>query len=93
MRLQRFCEGGGLPEPGSPRLFQLSFQVIDLVAEPFLLALKLVTLPSQRLALAFRVVGTLAPVDLYRSAIRIAWLRRFWHAAVMPEFCERYKTR
>ena len=67
--------------------------MIDLVAESFLLALKLVTLPSQRLALAFRVLGTFAPVDLSRSAIRIAWLRRLRHAAVMPEFAEQYKTR
>jgi hypothetical protein len=93
IRLQRFGERGGLPEPGAPRLFQLSFQVIDLVAESFLLAPKLVTLPSQRLALAFRVFGTLTPVDLCRSAIRIAWLRRLRHAAVMPEFAEQYKTR
>ena len=74
--------------------------MIDLLAEPFLLALELIMLPSQRLALpsqclalAFRVFGTLAPVDLCRSAIRIAWLRRLRHAAVMPEFAERYKTR
>jgi hypothetical protein len=93
MRLQRFGEGGGLPEPGAPCRVQLSFQVVDLVAEPFLLALKLVALPSQRLALAFRVFGTLAPVDLGRSAIRIAWLRRLRHAAVMPEFAAQYKTR
>jgi hypothetical protein len=93
MRLQRFGERGRLPEPGSPRLCQLSFQVIDLVAEPFLLSLQLVTLPSQRLALAFRVLGTLAPVDRCRSAIRIAWWARLPHAAVMPEFGDRYKTR
>jgi hypothetical protein len=91
--LQRFRERRGLPEPGSPRLVELSFQVIDLVAEPVLLALKLVPLPSQRLALAFRVFGALPPVDLCRSAIRIAWLRRLRHAAVMPEFAEQYKTR
>jgi hypothetical protein len=98
--LQRFRERRRLPKPGSPRLVELSFQVIDLVAEPFLLPLQLVTLPSQRLvlssqrlALAFRVFGSLAPVDLCRSAIRIAWFRRPRHAAVMPEFAERYKTR
>jgi hypothetical protein len=93
MRLQRFGERGGLPEPGSPRLFQLSFQAIDLVAEPFLLALQLVTLSSQRLPVALRVFGTLAPVDPYRSAIRIAWFGRLRHAAVMPEFGDWYKTR
>jgi len=93
MRLQRFGERGGLPEPRTSRRVQLSFQVIDLVAESFLLALQLVTLPSQRLALAFRVFGPLAPVDLRRSAIRIAWLRRLRHATVMPEFGDRYKTR
>ena len=77
---------------------ELSFQMIDLVAEPFLFALELVTLPSQRLALstqrlalAFRVFGTLAPVELCRSAIRLARLRRLRHAAVMPEFADRYK--
>jgi hypothetical protein len=93
MRLQWFGERGGLPEPGSPRLFQFSFQVIDLVPESFLLALQLVTLPSQRLPLAFRVFGTLAPVDLGRSAIRFARFGRLRHAAVMPEFGVRYKTR
>jgi hypothetical protein len=93
MRLQRFGERGGLPEPSSPRLVQLPFQVIDLVAEPFLFVLKPVTLPSQCLALAFRVFGTLSPVNLCRSSIRIAWRRRLRHAAVMPEFGDRYKTR
>jgi hypothetical protein len=104
---QRFRERRRLPEPGSPRLVELSFQVIDLVAEPFVLALQLVTLPMQRLALptqglaltsqhlalAFCVFGTFAPVDLCRAAIRLAWLRRLRHAAVMPEFAEQYKTR
>src|SRR5579862_7843235 len=69
MRGQRLGERGGLPEPGAPRLVQLSFQVIDLAAKPFLLALKLVTLTSQRLTLAFSVFSTPAPVDLCRSAM------------------------
>jgi hypothetical protein len=94
MRVQRLGKRGRLPEPGSPRFCHLSCQMIDLVAKPFLLALQPVPLPSQRLALAFRVFGTLAPVDdLGRSVIRIAWLQRLRHAAVMPEFGDRYKTR
>jgi hypothetical protein len=93
MLLQRFRERRRLSEPRSPRVVQLTFQVIDMVPEPFAFALKLVTLASQRIALAFRVLGTLAPVDLCGAAIRIGWLRRSRHAAVMPEFVAQYKTR
>ena len=66
--------------------------MIDPVAEPFGFPLQLVTLTSQRVALAFRFLGTLAPIGVIRSAIRVVRLRRFRHAPVMPEFIAEYKT-
>ena len=52
--------------------------------------------PAQRVyreALAFSVLGTLAPIGVVRSAIRVVRVRRFQHAPVMPEFIAEYKTR
>jgi hypothetical protein len=93
LRLQRFRKRRRVPEPGAPRVVQLAFQVIDVVAESFAFALQLIPLLAQDIALPFRVLGTFAPVDLSGLAIRIAGLWRSRHAAVMPEFVARYKTR
>jgi hypothetical protein len=82
-----------LPEARSPRVVQLSFEVIDPMTEPFGFPLQLVTLTSQRVAFPFRVLGALAPIGVVRSAIRVVRLRRFRHAPVMPEFSAGYKTR
>jgi hypothetical protein len=90
--LQRLRERRRLAEPRPPRVVQLSFQVIDSMAEPFGFPLQSVTLTSQRVALAFRVLGTLAPISVVRSAIRVVRFRRFRHAPVMPEFIAEYKT-
>lgn len=91
--LQRLRKRRRLAEPRPPRIVQLSFEVIDLMAEPFGFPLQLVPLTSQRIALAFSVLGTLAPIGVVRSAIRVVRLRRFRHAPVMPEFVAEYKTR
>lgn len=93
MFLQRFRKGRRLPEPRPSRGGQLSFQVVDLMSKLFCFALKLVTLTSERIALALGLLGPLAPVGVVRSAVRLTPFRRFRHDAVMPEFISRYKTR
>ena len=80
MFLQRLRKGRRLPESRPSRVVELSFQVIDLMAEPFCFALKLVALISQRIAFALGLLGTFAPVGTVRSAIRVVQLRRFRHA-------------
>ena len=90
--LQRLRKRCRLSEPRAPRLVQLSFEVIDPLAEPFGFPLQLVTLTSQRVAFAFRFLGTLAPIGVVRSAIRVVRFRRFRHAPVMPESIAEYKT-
>jgi hypothetical protein len=66
--------------------------MIDPMPQPFCFTLKLVTLTSQRVALAFGLFGPLAPLRVGRSAVRVVWRSRFRHAAVMPEFTAWYKT-
>jgi hypothetical protein len=83
---QGFGEGRRLPEPRPPRVVELSFEMIDLLAEALVLS-------AQSIALALGLLGTLAPIGIIRSAIRIVRLRRLRHAAVMPEFIAEYKTR
>ena len=48
MRLQRFRKWGRLPEAGSPRLVHLSFQMIDLLAQPIVLSLEAIMLGTFR---------------------------------------------
>jgi len=86
MLLQRFREGRRLSEPGAPRVVQLAFEMLDLLAEPLIFA-------AQPLALAFRVLGALAPVRVIRSTSPVVRFGRFRHAEVMPEFIAPYKTR
>ena len=60
--------------------------MLDLLAETLILT-------AQSLPLPLRILSPLAPVGLSRSPLRIVCLRRFRHAAVMPEFIAKYKTR
>ena len=83
-------ERGRLPESGASSIVELSYEMVDLMAKPFPLALQLVTLTPQRVALALRFLRTLAPVD--QVTIVVVGGRRLRHAAVMPEFSVRYKT-
>ena len=83
--LQRFGKRRRLSESGAPRVVQLAFEVLDLLSETLVFA-------AQSLALALRVLSALPPVGVLRSTIRVV-LRRFRHAAVMPEFIAKYKTR
>ena len=75
-----------MPERGPPRVVKLSLEMIDLLTEALILS-------AQSLTVALGLLGTLAPVGMVRSAICVVRLRRFRHAAVMPEFIARYKTR
>jgi hypothetical protein len=59
--------------------------MLDLLAETLILA-------AQSLTLLLRILSSLAPVGVVRSPFRIVRLRRFRHAAVMPEFIPKYKT-
>jgi hypothetical protein len=75
MRLQRFREWGRLPEAGSPRLVHLSFQMIDLLAQPIVLSLEAIMLALRLVALA---LGTLRPFsqvfDLTSGPIVQGWV-------------------
>lgn len=84
--LQRLCEGRRLSEAGAPRVVELSFEMLDLLSETLVFA-------AQSLAITLGILSALAPVGIIRSAIRVVRLGRFRHAAVMPEFIARYKTR
>jgi hypothetical protein len=86
MRLQRFGEGCGLPESRSTRVIELPFEMINLLTEALILS-------PQSIALALRLLRSLAPISVGRSAICVVGLRPLWHAAVMPEFTAEYKTR
>jgi hypothetical protein len=83
---QRFCKRRRLSEAGAPGVVQLSFEMLNLLAETLILAAQSLTLP-------LRILSPLAPVGVIRSPLRIVRLRRFRHAAVMPEFTAKYKTR
>ena len=52
MRLQRFRKWGRLLEAGSPRLVHLSFQMIDLLAQPIVLSPEAMMLALRLVALA-----------------------------------------
>jgi hypothetical protein len=84
--LQRFGEGRRLSESGSPRGSQLAFEMLDLLSETLVFA-------AQSLPLALRLLGALAPVGVIRSMRGVVRLGRFRHAAVMPDFIAKYKTR
>jgi len=86
MRLQRFGEGGGLPESRPARLLELPFQMINLLTEALIFS-------AQSIALALRLLRSLAPVAGVRSVVCVVGLRPLRHAAVMPEFTAEYKTR
>jgi len=64
----------------------LPFETINLLTEALIFS-------AQSIALALSLLRTFAPVSVVRSAIRVVGLRRLRHAAVMPEFTARYKTR
>ena len=85
MRLQRFGEGGGLPESRPARLLELPFQMINLLTEALIFS-------AQSIALALRLLRSLAPVAGVRSVVCVVGLRPLRHAAVMPEFTAEYKT-
>lgn len=91
MRLHRLRKRRRLPASGPPCVIELSFELVDLLTKPFSVALPVLLLTSQRIALALGLLGALTPIDV--AAIRLAWLRRFWHAAVMPEISVEYKPR
>jgi hypothetical protein len=84
--LQKFGEGCRLPESGATRVVELPFEMIDLLTQALIFT-------PQSIALALSLFCTLAPVSVVRSPIRVVCLRRLRHAAVMPEFAVRYKTR
>jgi hypothetical protein len=86
MLLQRLGEGRRLSETGAPRVVQLSFEMLDLLAETLIFA-------AQSLAIALGILSPFAPLGVIRSTIRVVRLGRLRHAAVMPEFIEQYKTR
>jgi hypothetical protein len=86
MRLQRFCEGGGLPESRPACVIELPFEMINLLTEALIFS-------AQSIALALRLLRSLAPVSVVRLAISVVGLRPLRHAAVMPEFAAEYKTR
>jgi hypothetical protein len=73
MRLQRFRKWGRLPEAGSPRLVHLSFQMIDLLAQPIVLSLEAIMLALRLVAL-----GALRPFsqvfDLTSGPIVQGWV-------------------
>jgi hypothetical protein len=68
---QRLRKRRRLPESRPSRLVQLSFEVVDPMTKSFGFPLQSVTLTSQRIALAFSVLGTLAPLGVGRSTIRV----------------------
>ena len=73
MRLQRFREWGRLPEAGSPRLVHLSFQMIDLLAQPIVLSLEAIMLALRLVALgAFRPFSQV--FDLTSGPIVQGWV-------------------
>jgi hypothetical protein len=86
MRLHRFGEGSGLPESRPARVIELPFEMIDLLTEALIFS-------PQPIALTLRLLRSLAPVSVVRSAIRVVGLRPLRHTAVMPEFTAEYKTR
>jgi hypothetical protein len=73
MRLQRFRKWGRLPEAGSPRLVHLSFQMIDLLAQPIVLSLEAIMLALRLVALgAFRPFSQV--FDLTSGPIVQGWV-------------------
>lgn len=88
-----------MAKPGAPRRSELPLQMIDLLLEALSFALQsrpLVLPPilfvPQRVTLAFRPLGPIAPSAFARRFRRLGRLRRFRHVPVMPEFARRYKT-
>ena len=75
MRLQRFRKWGRLQEAGSPCLVHLSFQMIDLLAQPIVLSLEAIMLALRLVALA---LGTFRPFsqvfDLTSGPIVQGWV-------------------
>jgi hypothetical protein len=86
MRLHRFGEGSGLPESRSTRVIELPLEMLHLLTEAVIFS-------AQSIALAFRLLRSLAPVGVVRSAVRVVDRRPLRHGTVMPEFTAKYKTR
>lgn len=75
MRLQRFRKWGRLPEAGSPRLVHLSFQMIDLLAQPIVLSLEAIMLALRLVALALGAFRPFSQVfDLTSGPIVQGWV-------------------
>jgi hypothetical protein len=73
MHLQPFRKWGRLPEAGSPRLVHLSFQMIDLLAQPIVLSLEAIILALRLVALgAFRPFSQV--FDLTSGPIVQGWV-------------------
>ena len=86
MRLQRFREWGRLPEAGSPRLVHLSFQMIDLLAQPIVLSLEAIMLALRLVALALGAFRPFSQVfDLTSGPMVQGW--------VTPVLCQNHRRR
>ena len=70
---------------GSPRLVRLSFQMIDLLAQPIVLSLEAIVLALRLVALALGAFRPFSQVFDLTSGPIVPRMGRVIHASVMPE--------